>query len=288
MDRVSLQATGRTFGVRLLVQVKADDITGMAAELAFRSLLALFPFLVFLASVGSMVASAAGVDDPTSEVLDLVSDRLPDDAASVVSNQAGDVVESSNLGLLSIGMLGAIWAASGGVNALLKALNRAYNVEETRPIWRRYALSLATTIGASALIVTSIVVVLGGSLIGEELAESVGLSGEFATALTIARLPLVLAVLLAGVSLIYWLGPNIELGWRSVLPGAAVFAVLWVLGTLAFALYVANFGSYNATYGALGGVVILLIWMYLSSAILLIGAEVNAVIESWNQHERSS
>ena len=277
---VLLESSFGEFSQRLFKQAQDDDVTGMAAELAFRSLLALFPFFLVVATVGAWLTGLFGVDDPTAEVLDLVSDHLPADAASVVSTQVGEVVDSSNLGLFSIGMLGAIWAASGSVNALIKAVNRTYNVKETRPLWERYALSLGTTMVTSIIIIASLIVMFGGQIVGSELAEDIGLEGLFAELASLARLPLVFIALCAAVTLVYRIAPNRDVTWRGVFPGAVVFAVLWVVGTLLFAIYVANFGSYNATYGALGGAIVLLLWLYLSSAVLLIGAEVNAVLEA--------
>lgn len=266
------------FGKRVVKEVGEDDLSGAAAELAYRFFLALFPFFIFLAALGGFAAKIFNVEDPTGEVMSLLGDSLPEDASSVLQTQLGNVLNQQNPALLSFGIIGAIWSASAGIATVMKVTNRTYDVKETRPIWKRYALSVGLTILAGGFIVLALALSLAGQLAGSEISDELGLGGTFGTVLSIIRFPIILACLLAAVAFLYWAAPNVQLPFRWISPGAIVFVIAWIIFTVLFGFYVANFGSYNATYGALGGVVVLLIWFYMTSFILLIGAEINAVL----------
>lgn len=266
-------------GKSLLRELRDDDVTGLAAELAYRFFLALMPFLLFLATLGGLVARAAGIENPAQEFLNTFGDTLPADAASVVRTQVTQVVEGSNGGLLSVSILGALWAASSGVGSLMKAINRAYDMPESRPYWKKAAVSLALTAVGGAAILVAIIATVVGQVGLERAVEAMGLGGPAQVALGIARWPLALLVMMAAIAVVYWAAPNTRLPFKWVTPGAAAFAVMWVLVTAGFALYVGRFGSYSTTYGALGGVVVLLLWFYLTSLVMLLGAEVNAMLD---------
>ncbi|MFN8506798.1 MAG: YihY/virulence factor BrkB family protein [Dehalococcoidia bacterium] len=263
----------------LLGELRDDDVTGLAAELAYRFFLALVPFLVFLAALGGLVARAAGVENPAQDFLDTFGDALPADAASVVRTQVTEVVDGSNGGLLSVSILGALWAASSGVGALMKAINRAYGMPESRPFWKKTAISLALTAVGGIAILVAILATVVGQVGLERAAAEMGIGGPARMALAIARWPLALLVMMAAITVVYWAAPNTRLPFKWVTPGAAAFAVMWVTVTGGFALYVGSFGSYSTTYGALGGVVVLLLWFYLTSLVMLVGAEWNAMLD---------
>ena len=265
-------------GKRLKEEFSEDDISGGAAELAYRFFLALFPFLIFLAALGGFLASAVNVTNPTEEIMNRLQGSLPEDAASVLRTQIDTVVNNRDAGLLSLSIIGAIWAASSGITSLMKTTNRIYEVAESRPIWRRYLLAVGLTIFGAGLLVLSFTVFFFGQLYSERLANEVGLDEAASVALTIFQYVFpVLGVLLA-VALLYWLAPDADLPFRWLSPGALFFSIAWFVASFLFSLYVSNFGSYNATYGALGGVVILLIWFYLTSFLLLLGAEINMIL----------
>lgn len=284
LGKVRLVETGK----RTVRQVMKDDVGGLAAELAYRFLLALFPFFIFLAALGGFVAEVFNVENPTDRIMDLLEGRIPSDAASVLSRQLEGVVESQNPGLLSIGILGAVWAASGGVGAVIKAMNRAYDVQESRPFWRKYALQVGLTLLAGTFIIGAFALLLAGQIFGQELADALGVGGLFALLISLGRWPVVIALLLVAVAFLYWAAPNAKLPFKWITPGSVLFTVVWLAATYGFGLYVAHFGSYNATYGALGGVVILLVWLYLSAFILLVGAELNAVLEEQAQPDAAA
>ncbi|MBA2719965.1 MAG: YihY/virulence factor BrkB family protein, partial [Chloroflexi bacterium] len=258
-------------GKRFLADIKKDDVAGLAAELAYRFLFAIFPFVIFVAALTAFVASAAGLSDPTGQILGAIGDNLPPDIADAVAPQLEAVIGTTRPGLLTIGAIAALWAATGGTNALIKAMNRAYEVEETRPLIPRYALAIGLTVLASVGLIAAFVTIVGASLLTAEVIQQLNLDRGMVEAIGILRWPVVLASLSAAVAVLYKLAPNFVVPWRWALVGGAIFSIGWLIATAGFAFYVANFGSYANTYGALGGVIVLMLWFYLSG-IILIGA----------------
>ena len=257
-----------------------DDVTGLAAELAYRFFLALFPFVIMLAALSGFIADALGVENPTERIVDNFASTLPPDTASVLERQINEVITNKNVGLISIGLLGALWAAGGGMGALIKALNRAYDVPETRPFWKRTLLALGMTLSAGVAVMAAFIILVGAGAWGEEIAGWFGADRAFTVALMVVRWPIALLLIMAAVALLYRIAPNIDQKFHLVSAGAVLFALVWLPATFAFSIYVSNFGSFNATYGALGGVVVLLLWFYVSSVVLLVGAELNAMIHA--------
>ena len=265
-------------GKRLKDEVSEDDLSGAAAELAYRFFLALFPFLIFLAALGSFVAANAGIEDPTAEIMDMIGDSLPEESSAVLETQMRGVLDQRNSGLLSLGILGAVWAAASGVGSLMKTTNRIYGVGESRSAPKRIGLALAMTIGGTGLLVLAFIIVFVGQLYGPAIAGEIGLEDTAGDVLSIVRWPVALALVMIAVALMYWLAPNAEVPLRWISPGAVFFTIGWIIASVGFGFYVANFGSYNQTYGTLGGVVVLLIWFYLTSFLLLLGVEINGVL----------
>jgi membrane protein len=276
LGKLDLMATGK--GV--VKETIADDVTGMAAELSYRFFLAIFPFAIMLAALSGFIADAVGAENPTEQIVDEFSSTLPEDTSSVLERQIDDVISSRDLGLVSFGLAGALWAAGGGMGALIKALNRTYDVPETRPFWKKTLLAVGLTLTAGLAIILAFIVMVGAGAWGTEVASWFGAGSEFETAVAVLRWPVAILLIMVAVAFLYRVAPNIEQKFHLVSPGAVLFTVVWLLATFAFGIYVSNFSSYNATYGALGGIVVLLLWFYLSSAVLLIGAELNAIIDS--------
>lgn len=266
------------FGKRVAKEFSEDDISGLAAELSYRFFLALFPFFIFLAALGGFIAAAVSSGDPTQQLMDQIGGALPADARSILQDQVRGVLDSRSGGLLSIGIIGAIWASSGAVKALIKALNRVYDVPETRSFWRSTSLALAMTVAGSVCILGSFGLLLATQAFGSDIAGALGAGGAFELTVALARWPVVVVLVMFAVGLVYWLAPNMDVPFRWVSPGAVTFTFVWLITAIAFGLYVANFGSYNKTYGTLGGVVVLLTWLYLSNLMLLLGAEINATL----------
>jgi membrane protein len=272
-------------GRRLLAQVKRDEVPTMAAALAYHFFLALFPFFIFLTVLGSFVAGMVGLENPADQAVDLLREHVPPEAAGVVGGELRSVVEarnpgllSRNSGLLSIGLVAALWAASGGVRSIMKAMNHAHDIEESRSFWKRYLVSLAITVLAGTFLIVAFAGFVLGQVLGEQVAQALNLEGAYTTALGLAHWGLPPFLVLAGSVLLYWAAPNIALSLKRVLPGAALFTAGWIGATLLFAFWVNSFGEYNATYGTLASVAILLLWFFITGNILLLGAELNAVL----------
>jgi membrane protein len=265
-------------GKRLKDKVSEADITGHAAEMAYRFFLAIFPFFIFLAALGGFVASAVDVRNPVDEIMNMIGDSLPDDSASVLRTQLEGVIESQNGGLLTIAIVGTIWASSSAFGALMKNFNQIFGVDEDRNLFMRYAIALGLTVLSAGFIVAAFVVFFFGQLYGPQLAGEIGLENTTADAISLLRWPAALILVMVAMAFLYWMAPNTKLPIQWISPGAVFFGIAWLIATFLFGLYVSNFGSYNATYGALGGVVILLIWFYLTAFLLLLGGAINAVL----------
>ena len=233
------------FGERVAKEFVGDDLSGLAAELSYRFFLALFPFFIFLAALGGFLAAAFSSGDPTERLMDQIGSALPADARSILQDQVSGVLESRSGGLLSIGIIGAIWASSGAAKALIKALNRVYGVPETRPFWKSTSLALVMTLAGSISIFGSFALLVATQSFGSDIAEAIGAGGAFELTVAIVRWPIVIALVMFAVGLIYWLAPNIDMPFRLISPGAIAFTLVWLLTALAFGLYVANFGEFG-------------------------------------------
>jgi membrane protein len=266
-------------GKQLVKEVSDDDVGGLAAALAYRFFLALFPFFIFIAALAGFVTHLLDIQNPTDRIINTIGDTLPSDVTSVLRTQLEGVINSRNAALLSVGLLGTLWAASSGVNSVMKAMNRAYDVKETRPVWERYLMAIGLTLFAGFLIVASFLLLIVWQTSGTKIADKIGLGGAAATLFPLMRWPLSVLLIFFASGILYRVAPNTRLTLRRVLPGAVLFTAVWLIATYVFGVYVAHYASYNSTYGALGGVVILLVWFYLTAFILLVGGELNAVLE---------
>jgi len=259
-------------GKRFLSDVQRDDVAGLAAELAYRFLFAIFPFGIFVAALTAFVAGAIGFADPTSQILGAIGDNLPKDIASGIRPQLEAVIGTARPSLLTIGALAALWAATGGTNALIKAMNRAYEVDETRPLVPRYALAIGLTLFGSVGILVAFVTIVGASLLTSQVVAALHLDQTIVGLIGLLRWPAMFALLSLAVGFLYRFAPNFQAPWRWCFAGGAIFAIGWLIATGLFALYVANFANYSNTYGALGGVIVLMLWFYLSALILVAAA----------------
>ncbi len=257
---------------RSVREFSKDDMTTYAAALSYHALFALFPFIIFMIALLGFLQVPQFFD----WILEQAETAFPADAYGRLEEVVDQVQNQSSGGLLSFGIVTAIWAASSGIRSLMNALNVAFDVEETRPAWKRYLLSIVYTIGIAALLLASAALMLLGPQAIEAIADQVGLGSVFVTLWTWLRWP-VLAVLLAlAAALIYYAAPNVEQPFKLITPGAAFAVILWVIASIGFSIYVSIFGNYSATYGSLGGVIVLLFFFFISSAVLLLGAEINA------------
>ena len=269
-------------------EMSADDAGDLAAGLSYRFLLALFPFFIFLAALGGLVAPVIGIDNPSTAILDRIAVALPGDARSLLTKQLTEILDAQHSGLASIAILGAVWAAAGGMSATMRAMNIAYDVDESRPWWKQTGIAVGlTALSGGALIVAFIAAVAGG-MIGATVAEVLGLQGAYELAVNVMRFLLPPVLLTLATAVLFWAAPDVDIPFRWITPGAVLFTVTWVIATTGFSVYVSNFGSYNATYGALGALVVLMLWFYISAYMMLAGAELNALLWKARTHDDPS
>ncbi len=263
---------------RVVRQSMRDDVMGLAAELSYRFFLALFPFALFLAALGGFVAAQLPIENPAQRAVELLGDALPGEATELLRVELERVIANRTPGLLSAGAILALFFATGGMNAIIKALDRAYSVSETRPFWKRYLVALVMTVVAGAAVIVAFVLLVPLRMLGPAIGGALGLGQNTSLLVNLLAAVLAFVLIVGAVAYVFRVAPNIRLPLRAVLPGAFLFAVVWVAATLGFSFWVTNFGNYGATYGALAGVVIALIWFYVSALLLLVAAEVNEVL----------
>jgi membrane protein len=259
-------------------QLQRHDTTGLAAELAFRFMFATFPFALFLAALGAFVAQWFGVSDPTARIISTFGSSIPSGVAGPLSAQLEDVLAQTEPALLSVGALVTLYSAAGGINALMKAMNRAFGVAETRLLPGRIALAISLTVIAGIGAVIGVVAIIGGTLVTTDLAGRMGLGGVTWSVLSIVRWPFAFAVLVVAITALYRYASCVRPPWRWAFCGAASFAVAWLAVTFCLGLYVARLGHFDVTYGALGGVIVVMLWYYLTAIILVGAAELTAVL----------
>jgi membrane protein len=271
---------------QLGIQIVRDDVVGLSAELAYRFFLSIFPFFIFLTSLGTLVASAFGLPDPAQHFADLLSQVMPPDAAEVFEAEIQRVIGTTRVGVASLSLAGALLVATSGTNALMKAMNRAYSVEETRPFWNKYLRAFALTALAGMAVIAAFLLFVKSWSVGFGVADAAGQGGRFIDLVEYVYWPAVAALISAAVSVLYWAAPNVRNSYRLATPGALLFTLSWMLTTAIFARYVEHFGSYGITYGTLAGVAVLLIWFYLTAFLLITGVELNVVIEEYRDPAR--
>ena len=259
-----------------VMEFQRDDALGLAAQLAFYLILALFPFLLVLVSLMGTFSSPA----LASNVLEYFREVTPPQVYQIIDSYLSDTISGNNPapGLFSIGLVITLWSASGAFAALINALNKAYDVEETRPFWKVRGIALLMTLGLSVLILMGVLLLVAGPGIGEVIAGFFGLSSTFELIWNIVRWPAALFFMVFTVALLYYFAPDANQPFRWITPGGFIGVILWVLASLVFRFYVSNFGSYDETYGSIGAVIVLLLYLYISSLTVLFGAELNATL----------
>ena len=260
-------------------EIQEDDVFGRAAQLSYYFLLALFPLLLFLTSViGLVLGSGTGV---RHQLFGYLSRVMPPSAFQLIDSTLWELSAASGAGKISFGILAALWAASNGMGAITESLNVAYDVKETRPWWKQRLVSIGLTMALSVLIIAALVLVVAGGKIAEWLAAHYGFGPVFPTAWKIVQWPAVFAEMILAFALIYYFAPDFrKQAWQWLTPGAAIGVALWLLVSLGFRVYLHFFDSYSATYGSLGAVIVLMLWLYFTGAAVLIGGEINSEIEN--------
>lgn len=259
---------------RTMSEVTADHVSIVSAGVAFFGLLAIFPGIAALVSIAGMILDPATVEQQVAQL----SGVLPEDAASILQDQAAKVASGQGAAGLAavVGLLLTLYSASKGTKSLMEGMNIAYDEDEKRNLIKLNVVALVLTLG----LILGFAVALAVTVAAPALLGSMGLSSGVQTAVNWLRWPLLGVFAILGLAVLYRYGPSrADPKWRWVTPGAVIATILWVAGSILFSVYVRNFGSYNATYGALGGVIILLMWFWLSSFIVLLGAELNSEME---------
>ncbi len=277
-SRVPLRELAR----RVYAQVWKDDLLDRAAALSYYFLFALFPTLLFLTALVGLLPLPHLMD----QLIGYVVRVLPADAASLLVKTLGEIRAGASRGLLSLGVVAALWAASGGMLSIISALNVAYDIVDTRPWWKRRLIALALTGGFSLFTLTAVLLLIFGERIGEATAALMGLGSQFTRTWNVVQWPAVILCAPTGVGLVYSLAPAVRRRFRWVTPGSAFAVVAGLAMSFVLRVYVHYFGNYNATYGSIGGVILLMLWLYWSSLALLVGAEIDAELEEIGAHRR--
>ncbi|REJ09937.1 YihY/virulence factor BrkB family protein [Halobacillus trueperi] len=251
----------------VIAEFQKDNIPLLGAAQAYYYLLAIVPLLILVLSILPFL----NIDAETA--IQAISNVIPSDTAQVFRENIVAVVEKPSGGLLTVGILGTLWSASNGINAFIQSSNLAYNVEETRSFIKVRLLSIVLTIG----MILAIIVALLLPVFGQVLIDMINMPSQTAILLQVLRWTLSIVVIGAVLMALYHFAPNKNIPFKHILPGAIITAVLWQLISLAFSFYVSNFGNYSATYGSLGGIIILMLWFFLTGIILMVGAEINVI-----------
>ena len=272
MSDETVKGGWKGFSKSLFSNISANDVTGLAAQIAYYFLLSLFPLLIFVVTLLPYLPVEQG------DILGVVRDFAPGETMKMIDETLQDVMSNRNSGLLSISIIATIWSASNGMNAIVKSLNRAYEVSETRSFLVTRFMSILLTLAMILVFVIALLLPVFGKQIGVFLFSQFGFSEQFLAVwngIRWAISPIILFIIFVG---LYFFAPSKRIKCISAFPGA-IFATLgWVLVSLAFSFYVGSFGNYSATYGSIGGIIVLMIWFYLTGIIIMIGGEINAII----------
>ena len=258
-----------------------DHLDAFAGNLTYKGLFAVFPFFTFLLSLLGIFNAT----DLVKTTVDKLSGVVPDSAAKFVEDQLLGITQSQAESAFTFGAIIsialALWGVSGAFRSVMEAMNVMYSVEEDRPFWKVYGLSIFMSLAVVVLLVGALVLVVFGESIGVTVADLVGLGSVFATVWSILQWPVVACVVLFAFSLIYYFAPATKQRFRWISPGSILAFVFWLIFSLLFSLYASTFGgdSYSETYGSLAGVIVLMLYVYYSALIMLVGAEMNQVIE---------
>jgi membrane protein len=269
---------------RTVTEFQDDNLTDWAAALTYYAILSIFPALLVLVSILGLVGQSA-----TQPLIDNVATVAPGAAKQIFTDAIRNLQRSQGSAgvLFIIGLAAAVWSASGYVAAFMRASNSIYDIEEGRPITKTLPVRVGLTLALLVLLaISAIGVVLTGGL-AQKAGDVVGVGGTAVDVWGYAKWPVLLLIMSFLFALLYWAAPNVkQSGFRWISPGGVLAVIGWILGSLVFAFYVANFGSYNKTYGALGGVIIFLLWLWISNIMVLLGAEFNAELERGRAIER--
>jgi membrane protein len=264
---------------RVVSEFRDDNLTDWAAALTYYAVLSIFPAFIAMISILGLVVDPATITRVTT---DIVSQLGPEDAVSTFQGPIEQISSNQSTALFGLifGLAVAIWTASNYVGAFMRASNAVYEREEGRPFWKLKPLQLLLTLTLVMLAALVVLALIVTGPVAQAVGDAVGLGDAAVTAWNIAKWPVLLVVVMVMLAILYWSSPNAKpAGFRWVSPGSVVAVVVWIAASVGFAFYVANFGSYNKTYGALAGVIVFLVWMWITNIAVLLGAELNAETE---------
>ncbi|MGW5720956.1 YihY/virulence factor BrkB family protein [Amycolatopsis sp. NPDC003865] len=267
----------RTWGgvlKRTFKQFGRDNLTDWAAALTYYGVLSLFPGIIVLTAILGLLGPTA-----IQTVIDNINQVVPGQGKDILVGAIRELAGSRGLAgpLAILGLLGALWSASGYIGAFMRASNAIYGMPEGRPIWKTVPLRIALTVGIVVLLAACALGVVATGSVARRIGDLIGLGSTGVLVWEIAKWPVIALLVSLAFALLYWVGPNVRLpGFKWLTPGGLLAVLLWVLASAGFALYVANFGSYNKTYGSLAGVIVFLVWLWISNVAVLLGAELDA------------
>jgi len=262
-------------GKRTLREFKEDFLQDRAAGLTYYGVLSIFPAILVLVSLLGLVGQSA-----TQPLITNLTNAAPSTVRTILRNAIHNLQHGHGAGVLAIvGILLALWSASGYVAAFMRASNAIYDVPEGRPAWKTVPTRLGVTVVLLVLMVVSAVMVVVSGGVARHVGQVLGVGSTAVTAWDIAKWPVLFILVCIMIGLLYWASPNARRGFRWIGPGAVIAVVIWLIASGLFALYVANFGHYNKVYGSIAGMIIFLIWLWLTNTAILLGAEFNAELE---------
>jgi membrane protein len=273
----------KAFLKRLYEEYEDDAIADCAAALGYYFVFSLFPFLFFLTTLTAFIPY---VHRSVETLLARAHTLLPEQAVGLIETHLRELIGTPRPRLLTLGLLATVYSASRGVDAMRKTLNRAYDVKESRKWWRTELVAIGVTIGGALLTLIAIAAAAAGGRAGFWLARRVGIAHEYVLVWSWLRWPVTALAIMLCAALAYHLLPDLRRRFRLITPGSVLGTLLWLVATWGFAQYVAHFGSYNVTYGSIGGVIVLMTWFYISGLIFLMGAEVNAILDRAARQDR--
>jgi len=251
-----------------------DDAAGIAAQLAYYFFLSLFPALLFLVALASFFPLYSFTD----ELMRLLAPIAPQAVVTLLKDQLTSLSNSDDVSLLSIGLLMALWSSSAAMVSVIDAMNRAFDIEDTRPWWKRRLVAIALTISLALFILTSFGLIVAGPWLADFLGREFGLAPAFTMAWKVLQWPVVFVLASTGFGVVYYYAPDADQEWVWITPGALTATALWFLASVAFRYYVVNFGNYEEAYGTLGAIILTLLWFYITGLAMVIGAELSAEI----------
>jgi membrane protein len=256
-----------------------DNVAGLAAQLAYYFFLAVFPALLFLIALASFFPG-----DVIQQMVDAMRTVAPPAVVEILESQLQQIAEGDDGGLLTLGILVTLWSSSAAIVGIIDAMNRAYDIEEGRPWWKVRMVAIGLTIGLALFVLSAFTLVLAGPIVARWLAAHLGFGPVFLMAWHVVQWPLAFTLVALALAIVNYHAPDAEQDWEWVTPGAVLATLLWLLASIAFRIYVTNFADYNETYGSIGGVMVLMLWFYVSAFAVLVGAEMNAEIEHASPH----